>query len=43
LQAEPALVIGMDVLGWLPQVTIDYPRRELQLRLPSSGTPRTSS
>jgi predicted aspartyl protease len=43
LQAEPALVIGMDVLGWLPQVTIDYPRRELQLRLPDAGMPRTSS
>jgi predicted aspartyl protease len=27
---EPALVLGMDVLGTLPQFSIDYPRREFQ-------------
>jgi predicted aspartyl protease len=43
LEDEPALVIGMDVLGWLPQVTIDYPKRQLQIRLPDSRLPRVSS
>ena len=27
---EPALVLGMDVLGTLPEFAIDYPRREFQ-------------
>jgi predicted aspartyl protease len=31
LQEEPALLIGMDVLGTLAEVAIDYRRRELQL------------
>jgi len=43
LRDKPALVIGMDVFGWLPQVTIDYPRRELQLRLPDARLPRTTN
>jgi predicted aspartyl protease len=30
---EPALVLGMDVLGTLPEFTIDYPRREFQPRV----------
>lgn len=30
---EPALVVGMDVLGTLPELTIDYPRREFQLKI----------
>jgi len=30
---EPALVVGMDVLGTLPDLTIDYPRREFQLKI----------
>jgi len=30
---EPALVVGMDVLGTLPELTIDYPRREIQLKI----------
>jgi predicted aspartyl protease len=33
LLAEPALVIGMDVLGTLTEFSIDYPRREFQLRV----------
>jgi clan AA aspartic protease (TIGR02281 family) len=32
LADEPALLIGMDVLGTLAEVAIDYRRRELQLR-----------
>src|SRR5262245_52337358 len=32
LTREPALLIGMDVLGTLETFVIDYPRRELQLR-----------
>ena len=31
LQDEPALLIGMDVLGTLAEFAIDYRRRELQL------------
>ena len=31
LDDEPALLIGMDVLGTLAEVAIDYRRRELQL------------
>ncbi len=33
LRGEPALVIGMDVLGTLPELVIDYQRKELQLDL----------
>jgi hypothetical protein len=40
---EPALVIGMDVLGTLSEFSIDYPRREFQLkvdhRLPPISSP----
>jgi predicted aspartyl protease len=31
LEEEPALLIGMDVLGTLAEIAIDYRRRELQL------------
>jgi hypothetical protein len=31
---EPAVLIGMDVLGLLDTLIIDYQRHELQLRLP---------
>ncbi len=31
---EPAMLIGMDVLGLLDTLVIDYRRRELQVRLP---------
>ena len=31
---EPALVLGMDVLGTLPEFTIDYPRQEFQPLVP---------
>ena len=44
---EPALVLGMDVLGTLPQFSIDYPRREFQplvtRRLPPVYTPIDST
>jgi predicted aspartyl protease len=44
---EPALVLGMDVLGTLPEFTIDYPRREFQplvtRRLPPVYTPIDSA
>jgi len=39
LLEEPALVIGMDALGTLPQFSIDYPRREFQLKLPYDHPP----
>ncbi len=32
LSDEPALLIGMDVLGILDTLVIDYHRRELQIR-----------
>lgn len=32
LKREPALLIGMDILGCMEEVVIDYGRRELQLR-----------
>jgi predicted aspartyl protease len=35
LQSEPALLIGMDVLGLLDALVIDYQLRELQLRVPA--------
>ncbi len=31
---EPALLIGMDVLGLLDTLIIDYRRKELQVKLP---------
>lgn len=34
---EPAILIGMDVLGLLDTLIIDYKRHELQLRMDSSG------
>jgi hypothetical protein len=47
LLEEPALVIGMDVLGTLPEFAIDYPRREFQplvnRRLPPIYTPTNST
>jgi hypothetical protein len=33
LTREPALLIGMDALGLLDELIIDYRRRELQLRM----------
>ena len=33
LTEEPAMLIGMDVLGLLDTLIIDYRRRELQVRL----------
>jgi hypothetical protein len=33
---EPAMLIGMDVLGLLDTLVIDYRRKELQLKLPRS-------
>jgi hypothetical protein len=30
---EPAMLIGMDVLGLIETLIIDYRRRELQIRL----------
>ncbi len=37
LADEPALLIGMDVLGTLAELNIDYPRQELQLRTRYTG------
>jgi len=37
LTNEPALLIGMDVLGTLAELNIDYPRQELQLRTRYTG------
>jgi hypothetical protein len=34
---EPAVLIGMDVLGLLDTLIIDYQRRELQMRLPDDA------
>ena len=31
---EPAMLIGMDVLGLLDTLIIDYRRREVQVKLP---------
>ena len=36
---EPALVLGMDVLGTLPEFTIDYPRQEFQPLVPRRMPP----
>jgi len=41
LAGEPALLVGMDLLGTLKQFVIDYPRREFQLKAyPSIGKQR---
>jgi hypothetical protein len=32
LLEEPALLIGMDLLGTVPRFVVDYPRREFQLK-----------
>ena len=37
LTDEPAILIGMDVLGVLDTLIIDYRRRELQIRLVRGG------
>ena len=37
LTSEPALLIGMDALGLLDTLIIDYRRHELQLRMPATG------
>jgi hypothetical protein len=34
MTGEPAMLIGMDVLGLLETMVIDYRRKELQVRLP---------
>ena len=36
MTAEPAMLIGMDVLGLLDTLVIDYRRKELQVKLPRS-------
>jgi hypothetical protein len=33
LESTPALIIGMDVLGALDTLVIDYRRNELQIRI----------
>jgi hypothetical protein len=33
---EPAMLVGMDVIGLLDQLVIDYRRKELQVKLPRS-------
>ena len=38
LTDEPALLIGMDVLGVLDTLILDYRRREMQIRLVRGGT-----
>jgi predicted aspartyl protease len=37
LTSEPAIMIGMDALGTLDTLIIDYRRHELQMRMSSSG------
>jgi hypothetical protein len=37
LTDEPALLIGMDVLGVLDTLILDYKRREMQIRLVGRG------
>lgn len=37
LTREPALLIGMDVIGSFDAMVIDYPKRELQIRARSGG------
>jgi hypothetical protein len=41
LDDQPALLIGMDVLGTLAELNIDYQRRELQLRTRHNDADRT--
>jgi len=36
---EPAILIGMDALGLLDTLVIDYRRHELQMRMQSRGRP----
>jgi hypothetical protein len=36
MTGEPAMLIGMDVLGLLDTLVIDYRRKELQVKLPRS-------
>jgi hypothetical protein len=38
---EPALMIGMDIIGLMDTVVIDYRRRELQIRPSSRGQSST--
>jgi len=37
LTSEPAIMIGMDALGTLDALVIDYRRHELQMRIPNIG------
>ena len=37
LTSEPAIMIGMDALGTLDTLIIDYRRHELQMRMAKSG------
>jgi predicted aspartyl protease len=37
LMHEPAILIGMDALGLLDTLVIDYRRHELQMRMPKAG------
>jgi predicted aspartyl protease len=39
LLEEPAILIGMDLLGTLEQFVVDYSRREFHLKPVSSGQP----
>ena len=39
---EPAMLIGMDVLGLLDTLIIDYRRKELQVKLPAAADSRRS-
>jgi predicted aspartyl protease len=39
LLEEPALVIGMDLLGTVPEFAIDYPQHEFQIRMPAGRLP----
>jgi len=34
MTSKPAVMIGMDILGLLDALVIDYPRRELQVKIP---------
>jgi hypothetical protein len=37
LNDEPAMLVGMDALGLLDSLVIDYRRHELQIRMPAGG------
>jgi len=37
LTDEPAMLVGMDALGWLDTLVIDYRRHELQIRMRDTG------